>query len=625
MRLGKYTLLQKIATGGMAEIFLARQDGPAGFQKILVIKRILPHFAHDERFVTMFLNEARLAALLNHPNVVSIFDLGEEDGSYYLAMEHIHGRSLDQILDRCQALGRRVPLALCARIVADAAQGLHYAHGFAAPDGTPLNLVHRDVSPQNVLVTFDGLVKLVDFGVAKAATNTGKTQTGAVKGKYAYMSPEQIAGQPLDRRSDIFALGVVLYELATGRRPFGQQSDLLAITAILNEAPVPAREIVPDFPGSLETVMLRCLDKDRDRRYPDAEEIHRDLERFIRSEGTFVGARELAQFLTEIFGEEIASGNPALLAAQLPALDDEDATAAGDSEGRTHMGQARPEAEDPEHEAGAATVILGGPAAATASAPATPEPSPAPQSEPSLPSVTPLEEPAAPPPTVRVPELRRKAAGPAAGATPPREAAAAAPASKPESSSGGGGALIIILLIVLLVLGGLGAGGYLLYAQLGGGAPEPKPPVAGPTTPDVKVPASGAGATTGPVGPSGVQEPTPPGPGPAQVAAPDLGPAAGRGADAGTAAAPLPPEVAPPRDPKPPVRPAGKGTVCIQAPSGATVTIDSKVVGKMPLRCQTLSAGRHRVAATWPEDEAKDPVQRSVTVERNGVYNVSLF
>jgi len=325
MKIGKYTLIKKLATGGMAEIFLAQQEGPAGFQKTVVIKRILPHLAEDERFVTMFLNEARLAALLNHPNVVSIYDLGEDRGSYYLAMEYIHGRSLDQILARAEHAGQPVPLEICARIIADACTGLDYAHKFASLDGTPLNLVHRDVSPQNILVTFGGLVKVVDFGVAKAATNVGKTQTGAVKGKYAYMSPEQIAGQHLDGRSDVFALGVVLFELATGRRPFGDQSDLLAVTAILNEAPQIPRQLRPDFPTTLEEILFKSLEKDKTRRYQDAHLLQVDLERFIRAQGKIVSAQEVAGFLGELYGDT-AHENLALRAAELTPIRDEDPT-----------------------------------------------------------------------------------------------------------------------------------------------------------------------------------------------------------------------------------------------------------------------------------------------------------
>ncbi|MEL6182338.1 MAG: serine/threonine-protein kinase, partial [Myxococcota bacterium] len=207
-RLGKYSLKRKLATGGMAEIWLAEQQGPAGFAKTLVIKRILPHLADDSKFVEMFLDEARLAAKLEHPHIVRISDLGLADGSYFIAMEFIDGPDLDYIIERAEQLGTRVPLPIAARIMADSLAGLEFAHTFVDEQGNPMNLVHRDISPHNILVNRAGVSKIVDFGVAKAASSTHKTQTGAIKGKFAYMSPEQIANNPLDGRSDVFAMGI---------------------------------------------------------------------------------------------------------------------------------------------------------------------------------------------------------------------------------------------------------------------------------------------------------------------------------------------------------------------------------------------------------------------------------
>src|SRR5690606_14435031 len=209
-KLGKYTLLRKIAQGGMAEIFLATQHGAGGFQKQLVIKRILPHLADDKKFVEMFLDEARIAAQFNDPNIVQIYDLGEADGQYFIAMEYIDGHDLSQIIERAMEFGKRVPGPIAAKIIRDGLNGLHYAHTFRDPQtGEALKLVHRDISPQNLLVNNRGVVKLVDFGVAKAKPSSSKTQTGAVKGKFSYMAPEQIAGETLDARCDIFAIGIV--------------------------------------------------------------------------------------------------------------------------------------------------------------------------------------------------------------------------------------------------------------------------------------------------------------------------------------------------------------------------------------------------------------------------------
>jgi serine/threonine-protein kinase len=266
----------------MAEIWVAHQKGPAGFQKDVVLKKILPHLAEDQKFIDMFLDEARLAAQLSHPNIVQIFDLGEVDGEHFIAMEFIDGRDVQAIIDRGLKVRQPFSPAIAARIVADACTALDYAHNFTNKAGTHIQLVHRDVSPQNILVSKDGIVKLVDFGVAKAATSTHKTQTGAVKGKLSYMSPEQISGKMVDARSDIFALGIVLYELVTGRRPFGHESELLAITAILNEQPQRPCEIIHTVPAELEAIIFKALEKDPAIRFQSASEMQLALEQVLQ-------------------------------------------------------------------------------------------------------------------------------------------------------------------------------------------------------------------------------------------------------------------------------------------------------------------------------------------------------
>ncbi|HLK99636.1 MAG TPA: serine/threonine-protein kinase, partial [Myxococcaceae bacterium] len=216
-QLGKYQLIRKLATGGMAEVFLAKAAGPMGFEKTLVVKRILPHLAEDPAFVEMFLSEAKLAAQLNHPNIVQIFDFGEADDAYFLAMEFIDGPNLRVLLKRASQQGVALPPAVCARLIATACEGLAFAHDFADPGtGELLGLIHRDISPDNVLVSRQGAVKVVDFGIAKAAGQSHKTRSGVIKGKLSYMPPEQLRAKQLDRRADVYALGVVLYELLTG-------------------------------------------------------------------------------------------------------------------------------------------------------------------------------------------------------------------------------------------------------------------------------------------------------------------------------------------------------------------------------------------------------------------------
>jgi serine/threonine protein kinase len=303
-QLGKYMLQRRLATGGMAEIWLAEQRGPGGFAKELVVKRILPHLANDAKFVEMFLDEARVAAQLTHPNIVQIYDLGEVAGSYFIAMEYIRGHDLELILNASLRAGGPLDPLAAARLIADACAGLDFAHNFADSRGRPMHLVHRDVSPQNILVSDQGQVKLVDFGVAKAATSTHKTQTGAVKGKFAYMSPEQISGKPLDGRSDLFAMGIVLFELLTGRRPFGHDSELMAVTAILHHPPPDVRELNPDVPLELRDIVERALEKDPTRRWQTAEEMQAALEGVLATSGVSVGRKTLATYVGSLFSDQ---------------------------------------------------------------------------------------------------------------------------------------------------------------------------------------------------------------------------------------------------------------------------------------------------------------------------------
>ncbi|MFB1482083.1 protein kinase [Corallococcus sp. RDP092CA] len=301
MQLGKYQLVRKLASGGMAEVFLAKAAGPRGFEKTLVLKRILPHLAEDEAFVEMFLGEAQLAARLDHPNVVQIFDFGEVDGSYFLAMEFIDGPTLRRLIKRSLELKQPLPAGVCAKMVAAAAEGLAFAHELADPEtGAPLGLVHRDISPENVLVSRQGAVKVVDFGIAKVAGQGHRTQTGVVKGKVAYMPPEQLQARPMDGRVDVYALGIVLYELLTGKRPFDATTDVGMMQAILFEPFVPVARRRLDVPDALQRILERALAKDRVDRYPDCRALQADLERFVLSLGEPVGAYQIARLVVQV-------------------------------------------------------------------------------------------------------------------------------------------------------------------------------------------------------------------------------------------------------------------------------------------------------------------------------------
>jgi eukaryotic-like serine/threonine-protein kinase len=294
--IGKYKLVRLIAAGGMAEVYLARQAGAAGFQKLVCLKRILPHLARDKQFVEMFLNEARLAARLDHPNIVSIHDLGEANGNYFIAMEFIDGPSLRAVARRAHERGERLPIAEIVKIVCMAASGLHYAHELAGDDGKPLGLVHRDISPDNILVHRNGAAKVVDFGIAKAANSGGLTRTGTLKGKVAYMPPEQLRGDPLDRRVDVFALGVVLYELLAGQRPWEGDSEVSLIGRIISEEPRPFASARPDAPGGLTAVIDRALAKDREARYPSCHDLQADLEALLVTLGQNITAARISDF-----------------------------------------------------------------------------------------------------------------------------------------------------------------------------------------------------------------------------------------------------------------------------------------------------------------------------------------
>jgi serine/threonine-protein kinase len=311
MKLGNYELIRKIATGGMAELFLAKATGPGGVEKTLVVKRILPHLAEDPEFVDMFLSEARLASQLHHSNIVQIFELDRARSTYFLSMEYIDGPTLGGLLRAATAQSVPLPPVLCAWSIAEACEGLAYAHDFCDPvTRQPWRLVHRDVSLDNILVSRQGTVKVGDFGIAKAAGQEHSTQPGVVKGKLAYMSPEQLLGKPLDRRVDVYALGVVFYELLTGHKPFDAKTELSMAEAILCEPPVPAVQRQPDLPKAVQWILDRALAKDREKRYPDCHAFQADLQAFIRATRQAVGASQLARLIERILGSASAAALP---------------------------------------------------------------------------------------------------------------------------------------------------------------------------------------------------------------------------------------------------------------------------------------------------------------------------
>ncbi len=316
-RLGRYELVSAIGEGGMGRVWAARMEGTHGFRKVVAIKTLSPSVASDPEAERMFLNEAHLASQIRHRHVVEILDLGEQDGVIYLVMEWIDGESLQRILR--SGLTRRaeaIPPSLAARIAADAAAGLHAAHELADDTGRPLAMVHRDVSPQNILVGRDGTVKVVDFGIAKALGQVNQaTRSGELKGKLAYMSPEQVNAQPIDRRSDVFALGTVLFEMLTGARPFVAEHEVAVLQLIARgEAPRPTT-IVPNLPAELEHVVMTALARDVTRRYQTAEELSLALEHFLSRSGEVVTAAHLAAMVRDRCGTKMEAARKRIASA----------------------------------------------------------------------------------------------------------------------------------------------------------------------------------------------------------------------------------------------------------------------------------------------------------------------
>ncbi|HKB70892.1 MAG TPA: TonB family protein [Thermoanaerobaculia bacterium] len=303
-RFGQFQLMEKIATGGMAEVWKARMSGVDGFQKIVAIKKILPHMAASEDFITMFADEAKLAAQLNHPNIIHIYDLGKVENSYYIAMEYVEGRDLRSILKSGADHGLPLPPELALFVASKLAAALDYAHRRKDFNGQDLSLVHRDVSPQNVLISYEGDIKLCDFGIAKAASKSSQTQAGALKGKLQYMSPEQASGKPLDRRSDLFSLGSVLYEMLTGEKLFAGDTDLTILEQVRNVKAAAPSTKNPDVPKRVDAIVLKALAKSPEERYQNASDLQRDLESVLYTFSPAPGSADLAIYLHHLQAEE---------------------------------------------------------------------------------------------------------------------------------------------------------------------------------------------------------------------------------------------------------------------------------------------------------------------------------
>jgi eukaryotic-like serine/threonine-protein kinase len=302
---GSYTLLEQIGIGGMAEVFLARHTGVEGFEKEIVIKRIRPHLSAIPSFVNMFLGEAKLAAQLAHPNIVQIYDLGKIADSYFIAMEYVAGRDMSAIIPKAKASNIPFPVEYALKIGSSVCEALYYAHTKTDAHGNPLHIVHRDVSPENIRVAWTGSVKILDFGIAKAATQLHETKAGEIKGKLVYMSPEQVMGKNVDARSDIFSLGIVLYEALTGLKLFSGDNDLAIMNNIIEGKIYPPSYFREDVPQEVEAIIMKALEKDRKKRYQSAFDMQFDIDTFLASHEFTPSNVHLSNFLKQLYKEDI--------------------------------------------------------------------------------------------------------------------------------------------------------------------------------------------------------------------------------------------------------------------------------------------------------------------------------
>jgi len=310
MAFGKYILIEKIATGGMAEIFKAKQRGVEGFEKLVAIKRILPHLSDNKEFVSMFIDEGKIAAQLTHQNIAQIYELGEEQHYYYIAMEFVNGRDLKALIQRSKEKHHPLSLEHAVLIISKLCSGLDYAHRKKDFENRDLNIVHRDISPQNVLISYEGEVKIIDFGIAKAAAKDHHTRAGALKGKILYMSPEQAWGRSIDKRSDIFSLGTLLYEMLTQQRLFLAPSEIQILQKVREAKVDPPSKLRPDIPEQLCIIIQKALAKDPDQRYSSAGEMQRDLDTFLYSRDLKRSSLDIASYMHLLFEEEIEGELP---------------------------------------------------------------------------------------------------------------------------------------------------------------------------------------------------------------------------------------------------------------------------------------------------------------------------
>jgi serine/threonine-protein kinase len=613
--IGKYVVKRKLAEGGMAEIYLATSTGAEGFEKEVVIKRVRSFLSDDESFVQMFIAEARLASGLNHANVVQIFDFAKHEDSYYLAMEYVRGCSLWDLRKRCREKGISVPPVLVAHIGAQVAAGLHYAHRLKSSDGELVHLVHRDVTPHNVLLSYDGAVKLTDFGIAKASNKL--TQPGVLKGKFAYMSPEQARGEAVDARTDVFALGVVLWEMLTGGKLFDGDSEMAVLRAVQESVIARPARLNPDVPEELDQVVCTALERDPEARYQSAGELERALAQCVLHRATSVDDTDVGTFIRRLFDvpltQFIAVPSALLDRSQRPRSGG--VPVAGTSPGVPAPGRA--EEAPPVQVAGGTAVLPGANPASGRDRPVRPDaseealvsastqvlsrdPLPARSTQPlppaegtrnsrPMPVVGPAEQGRTPEPAALEP-----ASAPVRVAQVMPPEASALEGSKPKP--GGKGLWMGASAVAVVLIGGAAA------LVVPSKPPAPEAPVSVPGTPAPKA-----------------EAPTPPASEPVLAGVPDAG-----SPDAGAVAAVTPP-------PEPPPAPTGsagqtpaeqapaveaRGTLSVKAVPYADVYVDGKLVRRELQGTANipLAPGPHKLTFKHPSrTESSD-----ITIAPNG-------
>jgi serine/threonine protein kinase len=314
-KIDRYDLVAEIASGGMATVYLGSLSGVGGFRRFVAIKRLHPHLAKEQEFVEMFLDEARLAAGIHHPHVVPILEVGASERGYYLVMEYIEGDTLARLLARAATSGSRLPSRIGTRIVVEMLSGLHAAHELRDEHGEPTELVHRDVSPQNILVGIDGGTRITDFGVARAASRLSATRAGQLKGKIAYMAPEQAVGDPsVDRRADVFSAGIVLWEVLAARRLFKAENEAATLARVISETIPHVREVNPDVEPEVAAIVMTALERDREERYATCQEFADALEKVALAKGQIASSREVATYVGQVIGQDIAQQREAVRA-----------------------------------------------------------------------------------------------------------------------------------------------------------------------------------------------------------------------------------------------------------------------------------------------------------------------